>query len=166
MNMTSNSLHPSAIEGMKLFNEKKFFEAHEELEAAWRAEKDTVRDLYRGILQVAVFYLHITRGNYSGALKVYERSMKWLNMFPPEYRGVQVEKLRGDAKHAALMLETLGSNRIREFAPVLFQPVIWSEKRIWVCDRCGSEMHEKNCKVNCPNCGNRFDCSDLNIYFD
>ena len=35
-----------------------------------------------------------------------------------------------------------------------------------ICDRCGSEMHERNCKVTCPNCGNRFDCSDLNLYFD
>jgi uncharacterized Zn finger protein (UPF0148 family) len=35
-----------------------------------------------------------------------------------------------------------------------------------ICDRCGFEMHEKNCKVVCSNCGNQFDCSDLNIYFD
>lgn len=34
------------------------------------------------------------------------------------------------------------------------------------CDRCGEQMREKSCKVVCPNCGNRFDCSDLNIYFD
>jgi len=40
------------------------------------------------------------------------------------------------------------------------------KKRIFLCDRCGTEMVEKNCKVTCPNCGNRFDCSDLNIYFD
>jgi len=40
------------------------------------------------------------------------------------------------------------------------------EKRVYICDRCGSQMFEKNCKVICPNCGNRFDCSDLNIYFD
>jgi rubrerythrin len=40
------------------------------------------------------------------------------------------------------------------------------QKRIYTCDRCGVEMNEKNCKVICPNCGNRFDCSDLNIYFD
>lgn len=39
-------------------------------------------------------------------------------------------------------------------------------RRKFVCDRCGFEMYEKNCKVICPNCGNRFDCSDLNIYFD
>ncbi|MBI3174818.1 MAG: hypothetical protein HYZ25_13920 [Chloroflexi bacterium] len=40
------------------------------------------------------------------------------------------------------------------------------KKRILLCDRCGAEMYERNCKVICPNCGNRFDCSDLNIYFD
>jgi len=41
-----------------------------------------------------------------------------------------------------------------------------SEKQKFVCDRCGWEMYESNCKIICPNCGNRFDCSDLNIYFD
>jgi rubrerythrin len=40
------------------------------------------------------------------------------------------------------------------------------EARVYLCDRCGFKMVEKNCKVVCPNCGNRFDCSDLNIYFD
>jgi len=40
------------------------------------------------------------------------------------------------------------------------------KKRIYLCDRCGCEMVEKTCKISCPNCGNRFDCSDLNIYFD
>ncbi len=39
-------------------------------------------------------------------------------------------------------------------------------KRVYLCDRCGAEMVERSCKVTCPNCGNRFDCSDLNIYFD
>jgi rubrerythrin len=39
-------------------------------------------------------------------------------------------------------------------------------QKVTLCDRCGSRMVEKNCKVTCPNCGNRFDCSDLNIYFD
>jgi len=40
------------------------------------------------------------------------------------------------------------------------------KKKVYLCDRCGFIMVEKNCKVECPNCGNRFDCSDLNIYFD
>ena len=44
------------------------------------------------------------------------------------------------------------------------RPVL--KKPVFLCDRCGFEMVEKNCKVVCKNCGNRFDCSDLNIYFD
>jgi hypothetical protein len=125
--MSANSLHPKAIEGMKLFNEKRFFEAHEELETAWRAEQDEVRDLYRGILQVAVFYLHVTRGNYAGALKVYERSRKWLGMFPAVHFGIQVERLRRDAEDAANVLQTLGADRIREFDSTVFKPIVWDE---------------------------------------
>jgi len=35
-----------------------------------------------------------------------------------------------------------------------------------VCDRCGEIMYEIRCKIMCGNCGNRFDCSDLNLYYD
>ena len=40
------------------------------------------------------------------------------------------------------------------------------KKKIHLCDRCGYPMVEKLCKITCPNCGNRFDCSDLNLNFD
>ncbi len=36
----------------------------------------------------------------------------------------------------------------------------------YLCDRCGFEMFEANCKIVCPNCGSRYECSDLSIYFD
>ncbi len=41
-----------------------------------------------------------------------------------------------------------------------------AKQHVYLCDRCGFEMIEKNCKVVCLNCGSRYDCSDLNIYFD
>ncbi len=164
-------LHPHAAEGLRLFNEGKYFEAHEALEAAWLEEKGKVRDLYRGILQVGVAYLHITRGNYNGALKVYGRSLKWLEGWPPVCRGIEVEELREDAERVMEEVKRLGAKRIGEFDPALLKPVRWEkssgkQNQTYICDRCGSGMREKNCKVTCPNCGNRFDCSDLNIYFD
>jgi uncharacterized protein len=162
----NGALHPKAIEGLKLFNEKQFFETHEELEDAWRDEKGAIRELYRGILQVAVVYLHITRGNYDGAIKVYERCIKWLKDWPDVCRGIQVGKLRNDLENAIKEVRRLGKENINGFNTSLFKNVEWNEKRVWICDRCGAEMHEKNCRVSCPNCGNRFDCSDLNIYFD
>jgi len=159
-------LHPKAIEGLKLFNKKQFFEAHEELEDAWRDEKGSIRYLYQGVLQAAVTYLHITRGNYEGAVKLYERCTKLLKDYPDTCRGIQVGKLKADLNDVIQEVQRLGREKINEFDTSRFKDVIWSEKRVWICDRCGSQMHEKNCKVSCPNCGNRFDCSDLNIYFD
>lgn len=162
----SGALHPKAIEGLRLFNAGEFFEAHEELETAWREETGEIRDLYRGILQVAVTYLHITRGNYDGAIKVYGRSLKWTRDWGDVCRGINVKKFREDVETVMKAVERLGRERIAAFDLNLFQPIQWNEKRLWFCDRCGNEMYEKNCKVTCPNCGNRFDCSDLNLYFD
>lgn len=163
-------LSPQAVEGFHLFNAGRYFEAHEALEEAWNAEKGKVRDLYRGILQIAVTYLHITRGNYPGAVKVYARSQKWLKDWAPVCRGVYVDELKANAETVIREVERLGAAGINRFDLALLKPIRWeevtSEKKTYICDRCGHEMYEKNCKVICPNCGNRFDCSDLNIYFD
>jgi len=160
------ALHPRAADGLRLFNAGEYWRAHEALEDAWNDEKGKVRDLYRGILQIAVVYLHITRRNYNGAVKVYARSQRWMKDWPNTCRGIQVEQLRRDAETAINEVSRLGRERISEFDNSLLKPVQWDEKRKYICDRCGHEMYEKNCKVSCPNCGNRFDCSDLNIYFD
>src|SRR5688572_25473336 len=89
-------LHPHAVEGLRLLNAGHYFESHEQLELAWLEEKGAVRELYRGILQAAVVYLHITRANYAGAIKVYGRCQKWLTPWPDICRGIQVGKLRYD----------------------------------------------------------------------
>ena len=123
----NQSLHPKAVEGLRLFNAGKYFEAHEELEAAWKDERGKVRELYQGILQAGVTYLHITRGNYPGAIKVYGRSMKWLRQFPETCRGVEVERLRNDLTLAIEEIKRLGETRINEFNRDLLKPVVWKE---------------------------------------
>ena len=170
-NLCNASLHPQAAEGLRLFNAGEYFEAHEALEDAWKAETGRVRDLYRGILQIAVVYLHITRRNYNGAVKVHARSQRWLKDWPEVCRGVEVGKLCRDAEAVITEVKRLGTEKLSEFDNSLLKPVQWHEhqggnKHVYICDRCGHDMVEKNCKVTCPNCGNRFDCSDLNIYFD
>lgn len=171
IDLCNAQLHPQAAEGLRLFNAGEYFEAHEALEAAWKEEKGSVRELYRGILQIAVVYLHITRRNYNGAIKVYGRSQRWLKDWPDICRGVYVEELRRNAEAVIAEVRRLGAERLSEFDNSLLKPVRWDinqepKKRTYICDRCSHEMYEKNCKVTCPNCGNRFDCSDLNIYFD
>lgn len=164
-------LHPHAADGIRLFNAGKYFEAHEALEVAWLEEKGKIRDLYRGILQVGVVYLHISRGNFNGAIKVFKRSQRWLDGWPRICRGIHVEGLRRESETVIREVLRLGEERIGEFDLGLLKPVEWEErpmkeKQSFICDRCGSEMFERNCKIICSNCGNRFDCSDLNLHFD
>jgi hypothetical protein len=120
-------LHSRARQGILLFNQGKYFEAHEELEAAWKDESGRVRRLYQGILEAGVTYLHITRGNYAGAVKVYGRSMKWLKDWPEKCRGVDVKQLREDLDAAIAEVRRLGETRIAEFDRSLLKPVVWME---------------------------------------
>jgi uncharacterized protein len=120
-------LHPRARQGLILFNQGMYFEAHEELEAAWKEEKGVIRRLYQGILEAGVTYLHITRGNYAGAVKVYGRSMKWLKDWPEICRGVSVGQLRKDLDAAMAEVHRLGEAGLTEFDRTLLKPVVWKE---------------------------------------
>ena len=113
-----------ALKGIELFNRHEFFEAHEELEHAWNEELGPARELYRGILQVAVAYLQITRRNYNGALKMFLRMRQWLDPLPDTCRGVDVARLRADALAARAELERRGPERIGEFDRRLFKPLL------------------------------------------
>ena len=112
-----------ALKGIALFNSGAYFEAHEELELAWGAEAGPTRELYRGILQVAVAYLHITRHNYRGAMKMFLRLRQWLDPLPDECLGVNVAQLRVEALAARAELERLGPEHVTEFDLSLLKPV-------------------------------------------
>jgi predicted metal-dependent hydrolase len=118
-------LHPNALLGLKHFNAGEYFEAHEELETAWRDETGEIRDLYKGILQAAITYLHVRRANYEGAVKVYERSQKWLTKWPNTCRGVDVERLRTELNAVIAEVRRLGPEHLTEFDLSLLKPVIW-----------------------------------------
>ncbi len=120
------TLHPKAVEGLELINSGRYFEAHESLEAAWREETGPIRELYRGILQAAVVYLHITRGNYPGAVKVYQRSQKWLKLWPESCRGIEVGQLRRDLDNAIGEVRLLGPDAITAFNLNLLKPVAYA----------------------------------------
>ena len=121
--LCSTPLPPAAIHGLELFNAREFFEAHEELENAWRAERGPIRVLYQGILQVAVAYLHIQNGNYTGALLLAERARAKLVKWPENCRGVNVSSLLTDLSQVEESLSRLGPQHIAAFDQRLFKPV-------------------------------------------
>jgi len=119
----SAPLHPAASRGLALFNAREYFDAHEALEDAWRAEPGNIRVLYQGILQVAVTYLHIQRGNYEGAVKLGARARVKLTGWPDRCRGVDVAALRLDLERVLERLTRLGPRHIASFDQSLFQKI-------------------------------------------
>lgn len=111
------------LEGIELYNQGDYFEAHELLEDAWNEDESAAKELYRAILQVGVAYLQIERGNYRGALKMFLRSRQWLASLPDRCRGVDVAQLRQDAEAVENLLRTLGPVKLDEFDKTLFKPV-------------------------------------------
>lgn len=55
-------------EAIKLFNEKKYWECHEELEHLWLEDRgDPIRNIYWAIIQVAASMIHVRDENLVGA---------------------------------------------------------------------------------------------------
>lgn len=108
-------LHPDALLGIQRFNKQSYWYAHEALEDAWNDEPGPVRDLYRGILQAAVVYHHLSQENLRGAQKVYARSQKWLRGWDAVCRGVDVKQLRDDLDAALEIANKLGDEQIAAY---------------------------------------------------
>ncbi|RME70723.1 MAG: DUF309 domain-containing protein [Chloroflexi bacterium] len=114
---------PLVLEGLRLFNQGRYFECHEVLEEAWVAEPSPVRLLYQGILQIGVACLHIQRKNWRGAMKVLERGVPKAGRFAPTCMGINVARLLDDARTIYQELIRLGPDWNGEFAPSLFPTI-------------------------------------------
>ena len=55
------------LKAIEEFNRGDWFQAHETLEELWVGEKGELRDLYQGLLQLAVALHHWRHGNFKGA---------------------------------------------------------------------------------------------------
>jgi len=67
-----------------------YFEAHEELELAWRAAEPAERDFFQGLVHVTVAWYQAGRGNRTGCVRQLEKASRRLAPFEPSHRGVDV----------------------------------------------------------------------------
>lgn len=121
----AQALPPRAQEGLEYFNRGEYYRQHDLFEAQWVETEGPVRNLYRAILQVGVAYYQIERGNYRGALKMFQRSVQWLMSLPDTCQGVDVAQLRADSQAAYAELLRVGEDGMGHFDRNLLRPVRW-----------------------------------------
>jgi predicted metal-dependent hydrolase len=81
------------LHGIALFNQGRFFDAHEVLEDVWRAAPHDEKKIWQGLVQVAVALHHHSTGNYVGMRSVLVRAMKNLAGHPQNFHGIEVPEL-------------------------------------------------------------------------
>ncbi len=98
--------HESLVEAQRLLDEGRPFQAHEVLEASWKAAPDAERDLWQGLAQLAVGLTHALRGNKVGGAAVLRRGADHISGYADARpHGVDVAGLLDWAKALAGQLE-------------------------------------------------------------
>ena len=100
--------------GLELIRAGRYFEAHEELETAWRGAEPAERDFLQGLVHVAVAWYQAGRGNPVGCSRQLEKAARRLGPYAPAHRGLDVSGLLAQVAAAA---KVVASGRL-ELDPV------------------------------------------------
>ena len=77
--------------GLGAIRDERYFEAHEDLEEAWRLAPADERDFFQGLVHVAVAWYQAGRGRPVATRSQLEKAARRLAPFAPAHRGVDVE---------------------------------------------------------------------------
>jgi hypothetical protein len=101
-------------EGLRLMRAGRYFEAHEELELAWRAAEAGERDFYQGLVHVTVAWYQAGRGNRPGCERQLAKARRRLAPYGERHHGVdlvavraQVAAAEGAVENGSLVLPAL-----------------------------------------------------------
>ena len=78
--------------GLKLFNEKNFYDAHEKWEDLWSDYYLKDRLFIQGLIQLSVSFVHLKNNNMNGAKSLLKKCKQKFERFDIQ-RGIDVNKL-------------------------------------------------------------------------
>jgi predicted metal-dependent hydrolase len=83
----------------------RYFEAHEDLEIAWRAAPPEERDFYQGLVHVAVAWYQAARGRPIATASQLAKAARRLGAYAPAHRGVDVTDVLAQVEQARVTVE-------------------------------------------------------------
>jgi uncharacterized protein len=87
--------------GLELVRRGEYFEAHEELETAWRSAEAEDRDFCQGLVHVAVAWYQAGRGKRTGCERQLEKARRRLAPYAPVHRDIDVAAVLAQVDRAA-----------------------------------------------------------------
>ena len=88
--MTSDLERKLYLDGITLFNDHEFFEAHEVWEDIWHMAFGLKHEFYQGMIQCAVALEHYRRSNPRGVVSLYQSYTRHMKDVPAKFMGLDV----------------------------------------------------------------------------
>ena len=98
--------------GILQFNKQEFFECHETLEKIWLNQEGETKELLQGLIQIAVGYHHMLKGNLNGALNLLKRGLTRVAKHKSDTLGLALSDLCETVQSNLATLETNPEARI------------------------------------------------------
>lgn len=91
-------MDPRIIRGIDLFNDRRFFEAHEALEEVWLGEHGEEKRALQGLIQVAAAFHHHSRANRQGFQSLLAKGVEKLGACSDDALGIHCGSLRNQLR--------------------------------------------------------------------
>ncbi len=104
-----------AEEGIRLFNEGFYFEAHDVLEEVWIGRTGREKVFYQGLIQVAVGLYKIAVGNQGGAVSLLNKGLDKLKAVRDIDSPLDLERLIRETESVLVRVKELGQVHIADF---------------------------------------------------
>jgi predicted metal-dependent hydrolase len=109
-------MDPSVTHGIHLFNNRKFFEAHEALEEVWLKTQGEEKIFLHGLIQIAAAFHHRARRNSGGFRSLLEKGLNKLERLDGSRGDIDLGSLCGQLERWRDFLNHQGS--ISEHPPL------------------------------------------------
>ena len=97
------------LDGLRLFNEKKFYDAHEVWEELWSEYKVPDSLFVQALIQLSVGFYHMECMNINGARGLFKKTLPKLDKYLPEQRGLNIELVSKNSRKIYKYLRSIDS---------------------------------------------------------
>ncbi len=115
-------------QGIRDFNTRRFFEAHDIWEDLWHEYRELDRLCIQGLIQVAVGFYHLENNNYKGSCSQFTKAVAKLDGYRPQHFGVETEQFVNNVKHWLSIAERLRAGEAATFSSEDFPHIEYIEK--------------------------------------
>jgi len=105
-------------DGIRLFNDRKFFECHEVLEGYYQDSELEIRPFLEGLIQLAAaFRMFADFGEVKGPVRAIYQALIRFESYPPAYLQVRLKDLSAEAESWAKAAEIPGATPMASNIP-------------------------------------------------